>query len=439
MKTGFSFSKRALEALEKPKRRTRYRDIGGSHSVKGLVLDAMVSGNKVFRFEKKVNGRNIKVTFGHFPEITVEQARTLAREAAADIAAGINPNRQKQEARDSQTFDDLFAIYVANFELDIKAGKRRESSLTSNKTLYRLHLQPLIGKKSTLDYDRASARALLQKILAQKNYSLHNHALTILKSMYNRAYIENNPFDKIKKIDESVFSRNRTLSKPELKQFLWSLGQEKQIYQDCILLLLITGQRKSMVLSMKWKEIDHDAKLWTIPNSKNKSKKPHVVPLTSEAMNILNRRAQEAEINEEFVFPSVRSASGHITDKSGYGGFWHRITSRIDMYDPKDPEKHLTVHDLRRTLATYQVTSGGSLQATSKLLGHSNISITSNVYAHLSVDGVREALEKTLDYMLPSSEPDKLAKLKAEIDGLSQCEKQEIWAYLTNSVHLEPS
>lgn len=434
MDTGINFTKRALESIEKPKNRITYRDVGSTKSVQGLVLDALVSGAKIFRFQRKVNGKNIKVKLGEFPTMTVEQAREMARNTATDLANGINPNQQKREARESQTFDDLFDIYVASFELDIKAKKRRASSLKSNQTLYRLHLKPKLGKKAITDFDAEKARKLMQDLFTKHGYSKHNHSLTLLKSMFNRAYIEPNPFAKINKVDESLFRRERTLSKQELAQFFDSLSQEKQIYQDCIFLLLLTGQRKSMVLSMRWQEIDLDNRRWIIPASKNKSKKAHSVPLTQEAMKILVRRSHEAELNQEFVFPSARSQLGHITDKSGKGGFWQRITDRVGMYAPDDPEKHLTVHDLRRTLATFQVTSGGSIQATSKLLGHSNISITNDVYAHLSDDSVRETLEKTVTYMLGDSLQTKLDRIKQEIDTLPIEARQELMSYLEQSV-----
>jgi integrase len=124
-------------------------------------------------------------------------------------------------------------------------------------------------------------------------------------------------------------------------------------------------------------------------------------------MAILEKRSEQAASGEEFVFPSKRSQSGHITDKSGKGGFWRRVTERAGLYST-DSSKNLQVHDLRRTLATYQVTSGGLLQATSKLLGHSSVSITADVYAHLSVDNVRQDLEHTTQFMLGNNAPSQL-------------------------------
>lgn len=436
MKYGVNFTKKSLENLTPTTKQQRYSDFGGSQSVKGLGIDVFSSGTKVFRFVQKVNGKNVKVTLGNFPEITVEQARGLAREVAHKIASGINPNEEKRTARNYTTFDQLFEYYEASFRLDIKAGKRRESSLKGHETLYRLHIKPKLGKRTIDNFAKDEAKSFLQKILAKKGYSLHNHSLTLLKSMFNRADIENNPFASLKKIDESVFRRDRTLSKEELCRLLDSLEQEEPIYQDCILLLLLTGQRKSNVLAMEWSEINKEARTWIIPVNKIKTKKPHVVPLSHEAMKVLERRSLVAEKGQQYVFPSTRSATGHIADKSGMGGFWNRITKRAGLYDPTDANKNLQVHDLRRTLATYQVTSGGSLQATSRLLGHSNIGVTASVYAHLSVDHIRTELEHTTRYMLSSPSETELNRIKAEISRLSQTEQAELFRFMQESIGL---
>ncbi|WP_295899402.1 tyrosine-type recombinase/integrase [uncultured Vibrio sp.] len=430
MNTQLNFKKRALEDIVPSDKRVRYRDSGGANSVKGLGLDVLPSGSKTFRFEQKVNGKNIKVTLGKFPEITIEQARGLAKENAHKIANGTNPNQEKQNQRNLTTFDELFDIYKANFELDVIAGKRRASSFKGSETIYRLHLKPLIGKKAIDLFTKTDAKALLNKLLADKGYSLHNRALTLLKSMYNRADIEPNPLDKINKIDESVFRRERTLTPDEMIRLFESLDKEDPIYKDCILMLLLTGQRKANVLSMRWEEINQHSNTWIIPVEKIKSKRPHVVPLSKEAMEILNRRSTEAEEGQEFVFPSHRSKGGYITDKSGKGGFWHRITDRAGLHDSDNSKNNLQIHDLRRTLATYQVSPGGSLQATSKLLGHSNIGITADVYAHLSVDNVRAELQKTTQFMLGSKATDKLSTMKADIQKLDNAEMLELMDFL---------
>lgn len=167
MKYGVNFTKKSLENLIPIGKQQRYSDFGGTQSVKGLGIDVFSSGTKVFRFVQKVNGKNVKVTLGNFPEITVEQARGLAREVAHKIASGVNPNEEKRTARNYTTFEQLFEYYEASFKLDIKAGKRRESSLKGHEILYRLHIRPKLGKRTIDNFTKDEAKTFLQNILAK--------------------------------------------------------------------------------------------------------------------------------------------------------------------------------------------------------------------------------------------------------------------------------
>lgn len=434
--TALNFSKRALLAIEPTDKRTRYRDSGGTHSVRGLGLDVTLTGKKTFRYEQKVRGRNVKVTLGTFPELTVEQARELARAKAHEIAQGINPNQEKRKKRNGQRFDELFEHYLISVQLDIKAGSRRANAINKAETLYRLHIKDKLGKLLVDGFNRSDAKVFLNKILADKGYAIHNHSLTLLKSMFNRAELDFNPFSECKKLDESLHRRQRILSPDELRRLLKSLEQEQPIYRDCVLMLLLTGQRKSCVLSMRWDEINLSNRSWTIPTSKLKSKKPHLVPLSKQAMEILTERSKNAVIGDDYVFPSSRSQSGYIADKSSKGGFWHRIVSRAGLYNPHDSEANVRIHDLRRTLASYQVQSGGSIQATSKLLGHSNIGITSSTYAHLSVGNVREELERTTATMFENSVVQKsnLNSIKNQIVTLTSDERKELANFIVECI-----
>lgn len=392
-----AFNKKNLESLAESDIRVQYRDRGAKDSVKGLLLEVLPSGAKIFRFRRKIRGKNHNIKIGLFPDLSIEKARKIARSLSVDLSEGKDPNAEKRQHRNSLTLDDVFRIYTSEFEQDILRGRRRESSYKGYEAVYRLHIKPKLGSKRVPYLTKRVFKDFLSDTLKSKGYSLHNHSLTLLKSMYSRAELDLSPFRDLTKVDESQFCRERTLTLVELEQFLRSLSQENQIYQDCVLVLCFTAQRKLAVLGMKWKDIDLSSCTWRIGADDAKNKKTTLVPLVPEVVKILERRSRDAKVGEEFVFPSTSSASGHITSKSAKGGFWHRITSRIGMYCPGQPDKHLTIHDLRRTIATLQINTGGSMHVVSKLLGHSNLSITAQAYAHVDVSSVRSELERTVN------------------------------------------
>ncbi|WP_299791449.1 site-specific integrase [uncultured Shewanella sp.] len=430
MNTDIPFTKRALEQLEKPLKRYKIYDIGHKSSVKGLFVEVLVSGKKTFRFRRKHLGRAVVVSLGNFPTITIENARKLALKHAATMSQGLNPNEEKRdkiqqaeiERALAMSMAQLFEIYVSEFELKIKTGERREKSLKDAQALWRKHLAPRVAKLLIEEITPVDANNLLKKILSQNSVAIRNKCLSLMKSMFSEQ--EKNPFAKIKKLADT--KRERILNQLEVRNLLDALKYEPQIYQDVVMLLLLTGQRKSCVFTMEWKEIDHQRGIWLIPTSKMKVKKPHAVPLTVEVMDILKRRSQEAKQGEQYVFPAPRTQTGHITEKSGKGSFWWRITERAGLRSDEKGES-VTIHDLRRTIASWSVMRGGNIQTTSKLLGHSDISITASTYAHLDVEQVRTELGITTAQLLGTDiQESKVDKLVKEIEQLSGEERSEL-------------
>jgi integrase len=106
---------------------------------------------------------------------------------------------------------------------------------------------------------------------------------------------------------------------------------------------------------MRWDELNAGLNVWTIPNSKMKGKESHPLPLPTQCINILQRRAENKHPNG-FVFPAKTKTSrlGHIAEKTGENSFWRRITRNAGLYST-DKSQNLTVHDLRRSLASWQI------------------------------------------------------------------------------------
>ncbi|MBY6017369.1 tyrosine-type recombinase/integrase [Halomonas denitrificans] len=391
-----AFTKRSLEQVSPRKARFRIKDQGNRDSVAGLLVEVMPSGSMFYRYRRRLRGKDVQVTIGRFPEISIENARKKASQLALELMEGVDPNQRKREQMaeeqrqrtEALTVHQLYDIYVAEFELKIKAGERRQKSLDDVQSNWNTHLKARFGHFQISEISRELAQNQLKLILSERTHNVFNKCLSIMKAMF--AEQEVNPFGRIKKI--AAVKRERILSQEEMKALLASLDQEPPIYRDVVMMLLLTGQRKSCVFSMEWREVDHTNALWLIPTSKMKAKRPHAVPLVKAAMAILKRRSDEAEPGERFVFPGQRTGSGHIVDKAGEGGFWNRITKRAGLYSPNHSE-NVTIHDLRRTIASWNVIRGGSLQAASKLLGHSDISITASTYAHLQLDQVRQELD----------------------------------------------
>ena len=157
--------------------------------------------------------------------------------------------------------------------------------------------------------------------------------------------------------------------------------------RDYIMLSLLTGARRSNVLAMAWAEINLDRATWTIPGSKAKAKDNITVPLTTAAIEVLQARA-EATGAQGWVFPGA-GKTGHLVEpKKG----WQRLLQRAGIED-------LRLHDLRRSLASFQIDAGVSLAVIGKGLGHYSQQTTA-VYARLAQDPVADAWQKGTDAIL---------------------------------------
>ncbi|MGI2856464.1 tyrosine-type recombinase/integrase [Shewanella algae] len=117
---------------------------------------------------------------------------------------------------------------------------------------------------------------------------------------------------------------------------------------------------------------------------------------------------------------------GHVTERSGERSFWHRITEKAGLRG-QGRDESVTIHDLRRTIASWSVMRGGNIQTTSKLLGHSDISITASTYAHLDIEQVRYELGITTAQLLGAAKSETVVdRLVREINLLSEIELVEL-------------
>jgi integrase len=439
----FKFTLRRIEKIEPSAKRDRYYDTENA----GLILEVQPSGRKVFRtFKRNSTSGNLNtVTIGPFPSVTVDMAIKRHSELVSDIYKGIDPTESKREAkRRGITFAALFDIYDKDFSAKVKRDERRASSQEHNGGLYSNHLSQVLDDKSrrlavvTLEQiNEKYASKIIETLKDEKTKPIFNKCLTMLKSMFNLAIkkhlITKNPFLGEKKYTDN--ERKRYLQEDEMERFFAAIDQEEEIYQDLVKMLLYTGQRKNCVLSMRWEELNNNLNVWTIPTSKMKGKESHTLPIPIQCTNILKRRAEHKHPNG-FVFPAKTKNSklGHIAEKTGENSFWRRITRNAGLYST-NKDQNLTVHDLRRSLASWQINNDVDLYTVSKTLGHKSITTTQKIYAHLNSDKVRDGVSTAASALELASVKNKhdspFPKLKQLAESLNEEERSYLLGLLS--------
>jgi len=400
----FNFTKRALEALPSPapgKRSYHY-----DSKTPGLGLAVTSAGTKTFVVYRWIKGKGPeRITLEHFPAMTVEQARREAAKVNGAIAAGKNPAEDRRIRRRESTFGTLFREYLeVHAKLHTKTWKEAEANFRryldawKEKRPSQLHATDVQRWHAKLGKDRGpyAANRALELLRAVINWAIKTKRI-------DRMMLEGaeNPATGVASFKERA--RSRFLQSDELPRFFQAVTEEpNETIRDYVLLSLLTGARKTNVLQMRWADVNLDRATWHIPETKNGE--AQTIPLTAEAVAIL--QARQAKRVNDYVLPG-EGKSGHLREpKKG----WRRIRERAGVDDVR-------IHDLRRTLGSWQAATGASLAVIGKSLGHKDVSTTA-IYARLDLDPVRRAMETATGAMLAAAglKPPaqlKLAKKKA--------------------------
>lgn len=208
--------------------------------------------------------------------------------------------------------------------------------------------------------------------------------LAHLRAAFNKAleqgYITDNPFRKIKnfKIPESF---PKFLSDEEYKKLL-SITEDDDL-KDLITFAINTGLRQMELLMLEWIQIDFNSGILILDNQLNitKSKKVRNVPLNKSALDILQKRKVNSQSTRIFTYKGAGIKADFISKK------FKKLVVNAEI------NREFNFHSLRHTFASWLVQKGVSIYEVSKLLGHADIK-TTQIYAHLRSDDLRNAVEK---------------------------------------------
>lgn len=397
----FTFSHASIKELTPPcKNREYYQDAKQT----GFRLAITSKGTITFQCKAWSNAhkKTITVTLGKFPTLDVATARKLAAETMTAIQTGRDLEQQRQEQKAESTFSDIFDRYMKQH------AKPHKKSWKSDEDNYRLYIKKPFGNKKVSTITTDQVRSWHNKTGNINGIYVANRALATLRVVYNTCLDHlPNPARKVKQFKEQ--SRDRFLQPSELANFFKAVSEEQnKDIADYIMLSLFTGARRTNVLSMKWKDIDLDTQTWKIPATESKNAESISIPLINEALEILQVRKKHT--SSFFVFPG-RGKSGHLSEpKRG----WLRICIAAGLTEIVNGEHKSTVrlHDLRRTMGSYQTMTGASTTIVGKTLGHKSHQATA-IYSRMNLDPVRTSMEKAAEAMLGAavSEKNKVVKI----------------------------
>jgi hypothetical protein len=177
-KTFINFTKKTLEELPVPEKgMLTFCDI----KEKGLSLYVISTGNKSFMVRKRVNGQDKRIILGHFPTITVDQARNEARKIKGDIARGKNPLEEKERQASDKTFGEAYQEYMERYaKIECKPRSWQDAELRLKKVL------PIWYERSLSSIRKQEVRELHERIERENGRYEANRVLAYISAIYNK-------------------------------------------------------------------------------------------------------------------------------------------------------------------------------------------------------------------------------------------------------------
>jgi integrase len=320
-------------------------------SLPGFGLRIRAAGSRNYVVQYSIKGRQRRVTLGSTALLKPEQARSKAVELLSKVKLGGDPAGDVAEAKLQAS--ETFAAVVKRFLIRQKGRLRPNSSLAQERYLLNhlnvLHNLPLSR------IDRRTIATRLSEIAVENGPSAADQARVHLSTFFSwsmkEGLVDANPVLATNK-HATGKARERVLSLAELAA-IWRAAPDNA-YGTFIKVLMLTGQRRSEVGSLRWDEVDLASRLIRLPAERTKNHRPHEIPLSEPALSLLQAMPRFST----FVFGTSS------TGLCGYGAAKAALDERLP------PMPHWTHHDIRRSVATGMANIGVLPHVVEAVLNH---------------------------------------------------------------------
>jgi integrase len=312
--------------------------------VPGLALRVGRGGTKTWLVRYRANGKHRRLTIGRYPHLSLADAREKAREKLAAAQGGEDPAQDRQTRRSKDTTFSALADEV----LEAKAETTREATRRERRRIVDAELLPHWKDRPAASITRRDVVTLVETIARRGAPVMANRTLGVVKVLFNEGLkrgfptLEANPATLIDP-PRPEGPRGRYLDRTEIKVVWDALKWEAPLMRVLFRVALLTGQRIGSVSAMKWADID-DADVWRIPGPDFKGRRPHLVPLSAEALEVM-AEVRDLTGGMDYVFPG-RSDGKQKPHIASTNKALQRIRERTKL-------RSWTAHDFRTTFRTH--------------------------------------------------------------------------------------
>jgi integrase len=367
------------------------------------------SGARTFVLSYWIGSTESRYRIGAWPDWSVMAARAEARGIRQRVDRGEDPASDRRERREAPTLLDL----TRRYKVEHLSRKSPQSQHDDGVMLG--HILKHIGPdRRVADVHHGDIVALHRAITDTGHPVLANRTVSCASRMFSlaqkpmageakpwRDQYQGNPCKGIERNPETA--KERFLSPAEIAAVVEGLDACRRTpTTDCLRLILLSGCRPKEAMLATWVQFDAQPGFWIKPSARTKQRREHRLPLSAPALALLaDIRARRVSGDAEgYVFPGRKPGQ----PLQQLRACWDAVCKQAGLTGVR-------IYDLRHTFAATGAGGGLSLPLIGRLLGHTQQRTTQR-YAHLADDPLREAADKIADAITNASESGKIVRLR---------------------------
>lgn len=280
---------------------------------RGLYLEVTPSGGKWWRFKYRFEGKEKLLSMGTFPDTSLKKARERRDMAREKLAEGIDPSAARKAAKAAKTAEALSTLEaVALAWLDHRAEAWTERTQNVIRASLENDVLPTLGARPIGDVQPADVRELVKTIEARGASETAGRVFQRLRSIFRYAIAHDliaidptYPLKPAEIFKPRKVTHRAALGERDVPAFLHRLAayEGDPTTAAALALLMLTAVRPGELRGARWDEIDPDRALWRIPAERMKMKTEHTVPLSTQALSVLEGM-RPLSGGGDLVFPS---------------------------------------------------------------------------------------------------------------------------------------
>lgn len=355
---------------------------GGVPGLTLLPLKTAGHGQWRLRYVSPTTAKRRTMVLGSYPAVTIADATRLGTAAREAIARGLDPLEIRAEEAAKAAEDvpqtPTFESAARQLHAELSPGWRNAKHAKQWLATLEQYAFPKLGQKSIDTLKPADFAEVLRPIWLEKPETasrLKQRCHAVMAWAWAHEFVQGNPLDVVAKLlpqQAAVVQHQPAMPWALIPEF-WAAQLASWPPGECaralLAWILLTGCRSGEARGATWSEIDFDARVWVIPPERMKTRQPHRVPLSRQALDVLER---QRGLHDELIFPSP---TGKLASDMTITALLRRIKAPSDL-----PDRPATAHGFRSSFRDWCSQHGYRRDLAERALAHVIVSKVEAAY-----------------------------------------------------------